>query len=88
VTAQQTLPYGLWPSPISPLMDGQAVKLIDVQWDSDGRTLVWLERRNARHTLVVKPEDAAGYELVEELEPYGGLGYGSGEFAVRDGLIV
>ena len=52
----QTLPYGLWPSPISPLMDGQAIKLIDVQWNSDGRTLVWLERRNARHSLVVKPD--------------------------------
>ena len=88
MTAQQTLPYGLWPSPISPLMDGQAVKLIDVQWDSDGRTLVWLERHNARQTLVVKPEGAARYELVEDLEPYGGLGYGGGEFTVQDGLIV
>ena len=82
------MPYGLWPSPISPSMDGQSVRLIDVQWDSDGRTLVWLERRNARHTLVVKPPDAARYELVEDLEPYGGVGYGGGEFSVAHGLII
>ena len=69
-------------------MDGQSARLLDVQWDSTGRTLVWLERRNARHTLIVKPEDGACYELVEDLEPYGGVGYGGGEFTVRDGLII
>ena len=88
MTPPQVLPYGLWPSPISALMDGQSARLLDVQWDSTGRTLVWLERRNARHTLIVKPEDGACYELVEDLEPYGGVGYGGGEFTVRDGLII
>ena len=38
-----TLPYGLWTSPLDPVELAQAKRLRDVRWDSDGKTLVWLE---------------------------------------------
>lgn len=88
MTPRQVLPYGLWPSPVSPLLDGQSARLLDVQWAGDGRTLTWLERRNGRHTLVIQPPDAARYELAEEFEPSGGLAYGGGEFTVQGDVIV
>ena len=86
--SRQTLPFGLWPSPVSPLMDGRRIRLEDVQWAGDGQTLVWLERRSGRSLLVVKPPDSARYELDEGFQPDGGLSYGGGDFTVRGDLIL
>ena len=35
------LPYGLWPSPVTPQGMAGGTRLGDVAWDSDGRTLVY-----------------------------------------------
>ena len=48
----QTRPYGLWSSQLDPVELAQAKRLRDVTWDSDGKTLVWLEGRGAQGVLV------------------------------------
>src|SRR5690606_34905091 len=49
MTAKQ--PFGLWSSPLSPRAMAASLRLGDVQWDSDGRRVVWLESRDGRGSL-------------------------------------
>jgi len=79
---------GLWQSPISPRSLASAVRLGDVQWDSDGRRLVWSESRGGATLLVVA--DAAGADAPRDLTPpelsaRGRVGYGGGELCVGHG---
>jgi dipeptidyl aminopeptidase/acylaminoacyl peptidase len=84
-------PFGLWPSALTPRQMAAAPRLSDVQWDSDGRTLVWLEARDGRGALWAL-EPALG-EAPRELTP-GDLAvrarvdYGGGDFTVGGGLVV
>jgi len=80
--------YGLWSSPISPQMIGDSIKLTDVQWDSDGKTLVWSERRGKQSVLVAKQRHDAFRELTDSnFSPSGRVGYGGGAFTVHDGIV-
>ncbi|MBC8077900.1 MAG: hypothetical protein H7Y32_17620, partial [Chloroflexales bacterium] len=45
-------PPGISPSPLTPQNLAGALRLRDVQWDSDGNTLVWLEGRSDQGALV------------------------------------
>jgi dipeptidyl aminopeptidase/acylaminoacyl peptidase len=81
-------PFGLWPSPISPELLGMRVRLEDVQFDSDGQTLVWQEGRSGRRVLVVRKPGDAPRDLTDTLKVGGGIGYGGGDFNVRNGLVV
>lgn len=84
----QQIPYGLWPSPISALGISQRIRLEDVQWDSDGQTLVWLEGRSGRGVLCSQSGAEARRDLTDELSVRGGVGYGGGEFCVQNGRII
>ena len=44
-------PYGLWSSPITANKLSQTIRLEEVSWDSDGKTLVWLEGRSGKGIL-------------------------------------
>ncbi len=81
-------PFGLWPSPISPELLGMRLRLEDVQFDSDGQTLVWLEGRSGRRVLVVRKPGDAPRDLTDTLKVSGGIGYGGGDFNVRGGAVV
>ncbi|MCS7220111.1 MAG: S9 family peptidase [Anaerolineae bacterium] len=81
-------PYGLWPSPITPAMMARRLRLDDVQWDSDGRTLVWLEGRSDQGVLVCRRDEGAIRDLTDELSVRAGVGYGGGDFAVGHGFVV
>lgn len=84
----QTLPYGLWPSPITPVSLSQGVRLSDVAWDSDGETLVWLEGRSDRGVLLcVGADDVAPRVLTDELSVRARVGYGGGDFTVAQGQV-
>lgn len=79
---------GLWPSPISPRSLASAARLGDLQWDSDGRRLVWSESRGGPTLLYVV--DVQGGDAPRELTPpelsaRGKVGYGGGELAVGHG---
>jgi dipeptidyl aminopeptidase/acylaminoacyl peptidase len=68
-------------------MLSQRLRLEDVQWDSDGHTLVWLEGRSDRGVLVGRAEGDARRDLTSEQSVRGGVGYGGGEFTVAGGCI-
>ena len=85
---KQNLAFGLWPSPITARMASQRLRLMDVQWDDDGKTLVILEGRGDVGALVACPLDDARCELTVEHNVHGGVGYGGGEFKVAKGQIV
>ncbi|MCG8348784.1 MAG: S9 family peptidase [Chloroflexales bacterium] len=81
-------PYGLWPSPISPRSLAGGLRLSDVQWDSDGKSLVWLEGRSAQGVLVCATLDgAATRDLTVDLSVRAKVGYGGGDFTVAGGIV-
>lgn len=81
--------YGTWSSPISLRMLAGGTRLNDVQWDSGGETLVWLEGRAGQSTLVVQRPGDAPHDLTDsDQHVRGRLGYGGGEFHARDGVVV
>ncbi|MBG0787761.1 MAG: S9 family peptidase, partial [Anaerolineaceae bacterium] len=80
--------FGTWKSPITPELIGAAIRLSDVQWDTDGQTLLWLEGRSGKGVLVAQPLGEAPYDLSGEVNVRGGVGYGGGEFTVQNGLVI
>jgi dipeptidyl aminopeptidase/acylaminoacyl peptidase len=83
--ASGTPPYGLWPSPLKPVDLANDKRLRDVAWDSDGRTLVWLEGRGATGVLVCQRDGEAPRDLNTGLSVRARVGYGGGDFAVARG---
>lgn len=81
-------PFGTWSSPITPATLGQSLRLDDVQWDSDGKTLVWSEGRSGRKILVAQTGLEARRELINEQRLSGGVGYGGGEFSIGSGTAI
>lgn len=83
--------YGLWPSPISPASLAEGKRLDAVAWDSDGRTLVWLEGRSGRGVLLAEAlTDAAAdapRDLTAELSVRAEVGYGGGDFTAGGGHV-
>ena len=75
-------PFGLWPSPLSPDELASSTRLRDVAWDTDGRTLVWLEGRGPKGVLVCQHPGAAPRDLNAALSVRAQVGYGGGDFAV------
>ena len=83
----QTRPYGLWSSQLDPVELAQAKRLRDVTWDSDGKTLVWLEGRGAQGVLVCQRLGEAPRDLNTALSVRAQVGYGGGDFAVANGTV-
>ena len=81
----QIRPFGLWPSPLAPGDLAAATRFRDLAWDSDGRTLVWLEGRGPRGVLVCQPPGEAPRDLNTTLLVRAQVGYGGGDFAVDRG---
>lgn len=84
-----TPPYGLWKSPITPFSLSGGIRLRDIQWDSSGNTLVWLENRSGKGVLVcVSVEQAdAPRDLTDDLPVRASVGYGGGDFTVAGGSV-
>lgn len=87
MSEKQKIPFGLWPSPITPAMQGARLRLEDVQFDSDG-SLVWLESLSGVSALMHKSGPDAARDLSGGLKIGGGVGYGGGEFTVHNGLAI
>jgi dipeptidyl aminopeptidase/acylaminoacyl peptidase len=84
---KQKLPFGLWPSPISPAMQGAALRLEDAQFDGDG-SLVWLESLSGNTALMLRKGADAARDISGGLKISAGVGYGGGDFTVRNGFAV
>jgi dipeptidyl aminopeptidase/acylaminoacyl peptidase len=84
---KQIKQYGTWSSPVSPDMLAESLRFNDVQWDTDGQTLVWAENRGKLGILVAQRGINAARDLIDSrLSVKGGVGYGGGEFTVADGI--
>jgi dipeptidyl aminopeptidase/acylaminoacyl peptidase len=82
----QKIPFGLWPSPLSPDTLARGLRLSDIAWDSDGQTLLWLEGRSDRGVLVCSRLDGdAPRDLTAELSVRARVGYGGGDIAASHG---
>ncbi len=86
--AKQQRLYGLWSSPLTPEIVSRRIRLEDVQWDSDGRTLVWMEGRSGHNVLVARREGEAAHDLTDAEMVRGGIGYGGGDFSVTNGRVI
>jgi dipeptidyl aminopeptidase/acylaminoacyl peptidase len=84
---KQIKQFGTWPSPISPRMMASSLRLNDVQWDSDGETLIWSEGRGGQGVLVAQRGPDAPRDLTTELSVGGRVGYGGGDFTVAFGQV-
>jgi len=79
---------GAWPSPLSPRLLAGTLRLGEVCWDSDGRTLAWLEGRGDVGVAVVQP--AAGgppRDLTPDRSVRARVGYGGGDIALAHGTL-
>lgn len=75
--------YGLWESPITARSLAATLRLGEPCWDSDGRTLGWVEGRSDRGVVVV--QDAAGgapRDLTTDISVRAFVGYGGGDFTL------
>ncbi len=84
---KQKIPFGLWPSLITPQMQGGLMQFGDVQFDQDD-SLLWVESVSGKTSLMLKKGLEAERKLSGDLKVGGGLGYGGGDFTVRNGLVV
>ena len=80
-------PYGFWDSPVQAHHLTQSTRLADVAWDSDGRTLVWLEGRGPEGVVVAQSEEQPPRDLTSNRSVRARVNYGGGDFAVRDGKL-
>lgn len=87
MTRQMEQPFGLWKSPISAEMVSKRVVIESVRYDSDGETLVWLERRGDRNVLVARKSGEGRRDLTDDLNVRGRVGYGGGEFTLQNGQV-
>ena len=87
-TPKTEKPFGLWPSPVTPALISQRLRLENPQFDSDGRTLLWLEGRSDRGVLVARPQGEARLDLNDQHSVRGSVGYGGGEYTVSGGVVI
>lgn len=78
--------YGTWNSPLSPQMISEGLRLNDVQWDTDGETLVWSMQQGKTGKLVMQSSTDAPRDITDGETSVGGrVGYGGGDFTVAHG---
>ena len=79
--------YGRWTSPITARSLGSLLRLSEPCWDTDGRTLGWIEGRSDRGVLVVQDADGgATRDLTTDISVRAFLGYGGGDFTLSHGV--
>lgn len=80
--------FGLWSSPITPDSLASSLRLSDPRWDSDGRTLAWVEGRSDRGVIVVQEDGGAPRDLTPgDMSVRAFVGYGGGDFAIHEGTV-
>ncbi len=84
-----TRPYGLWDSPLTSRGLASHRRIMDMQWDRDGRMLVWLEGRFGQRMLVCTSvaHCDAPRELTIDHAVQAKVGYGGGDFTVANGHV-
>jgi Tol biopolymer transport system component len=79
--------YGLWDSPITPHSLAGGLNLAEPCWDTDGRTLAWVEGRSDRGVIVVQDADGGAIrDLTSDISVRAFVGYGGGDFMLSHGV--
>jgi len=82
-------PFGLWPSEMSASAAGQKLRLEDVQFDSTGQSILWVEGRSGTGVLVRQKKGDVRRDLSSPLRSVrGAVGYGGGEFTTHNDFVV
>lgn len=78
--------FGLWSSPVTAKSLSVSLRLGEPCWDTDGRTLGWVEGRSDRGVIVVQDADGgATRDLTTDLSVRAFVGYGGGDFTLSYG---
>jgi dipeptidyl aminopeptidase/acylaminoacyl peptidase len=85
---KKKMPFGLWPSRLTPDIMGTKKRIDEVQWNQGVNELIWEENRSGQSTLISMLGGGTYRELLDTHSPRGGVGYGGGSFAAHDGEIV
>ena len=78
--------FGLWASPVSAKSLATNLRLSEPCWDTDGRTLGWIEGRSDRGVLVVQEDGGAARDLTSDISVRAFVGYGGGDFTLSHGV--
>lgn len=82
----ETRMYGLWESPITGKYLASSLRLGEPSWDTDGKTLGWVEGRSDRGVIVVQPAGGgATRDLTSDVSVRAFVGYGGGDFTLSGG---
>ena len=82
----QQVAYGLWKSPITPGQLSTSLRLSEPCWDTDGKSLGWIEGRSDRGVLVVQRAGDAPRDLTADASVRAFVGYGGGDFTLAEGV--
>jgi len=78
--------FGLWSSPVSSSALAAGIRLGEPCWDSDGKTLAWVEGRSDKGVIVVQDADGgATRDLTSDISVRAFVGYGGGDFTLSHG---
>lgn len=78
--------YGLWDSPVTAKSLSVALRLGEPCWDTDGKTLAWIEGRSDRGIIVVQDADGGAVrDLTPDISVRAFVGYGGGDFTLSHG---
>lgn len=85
------VPYGLWPSPLTPEAMAGARRFGSLAWGEDdgGARLAWVEGRGGQGVVLLAGEGAdAPHELTADRNVRAAVGYGGGELAAGRGVVL
>ncbi|HDD54950.1 MAG TPA: S9 family peptidase [Chloroflexi bacterium] len=81
------LPYGQWPSRITPQNTGGLLELSEPAWDRNG-TLFWRERNSTQGSIqMASPDNGEIISISGDMNVGGGLLYGGGSFGIGENWI-
>ncbi len=85
MTREQRM-FGLWSSPVTAKSLAVSLRLNEPCWDTDGRTLAWVEGRSDRGVIVVQENGGAIRDLTSDISVRAFVGYGGGDFTLSHGI--
>jgi dipeptidyl aminopeptidase/acylaminoacyl peptidase len=86
--SKKKVPYGLWSSPIQPEAVAQSLRFLDLRFDNESESLIWLEDRADRSVVVGSRLGDAPRDLTDIHNVRARVGYGGGDFDVLHGHLV
>lgn len=84
----RSLPFGNWPSPITPARLANELRLVDAQWSPNGSALIWAESTENSAFFHAASADGSLRRYPIGIQLKGGLFYGGGEFHVGNTSIA